>query len=267
MSDDSFRRPGTDAGTSSRRPVAQLAEQGETVAVVHEFAATKPSRRKRVRGQGARILTVPSTVVIAVVALVAGLAGGAFFLDVPAPPPIDITIDSFPREVLLKERDDIPWRDEGSKVAIERLNAQFEDQLAGFRQAYGGEGATLAYQGFSLTIVNGRLAATVPSQPDASSEDVGWVVSLRSADTLCVSQDPPVEPPPIELSDVLGDQSKDVFYWLERGRTDATTECVLVDEDRNISLRLVGQGWRQRTAQSAEALRDELVALHDTLVN
>lgn len=266
MSDESFRRPSTDAGAPSSRSAAQDAAQPEEVAVVHEFAAPKPSRRKRVRGEGARILTVPGTVGIAVTALVAGLAGGAILLDAPAPPPIAITVDTFPREVLLKERDDIPWRDEGSKMAIERLDAQFEDQLAGYRQAYGGDGATLAYKGFSLTIVNGRLAATVPSQPDPSSEDAAWVVSLRSGDTLCVSQDPPVEPPPIELSDVLVDQSKDVFYWLERGRTDATTECVLVDEDRNISLRLVGQGWRKRTVQSAEALRDELVALHASLV-
>lgn len=219
------------------------------------------------RGEGSPIFSGRSTVFIAVVALVAGLAGGALFLDGPKSQPLAITVDTFPREVLLKERDDIAWRDQGSSMAIDRLDAQFEDQLAGYRQAYGGDGATLTYKGFALTIVNGRLAATVPTQPDTSSADTPWVVSLTSEDTLCVSQDPPVEPPPIDLSDVLSDQSKDVFYWLERGRTDATTECVLVDEDRNLSLRLVGSGWRKRTTQSAEAIRDELVALHDALLD
>lgn len=212
------------------------------------------------------MFTVPATVAIAVTAMIAGLVGGAILVDEYTSRPIVITLDSFPRELLLKERDDIAWRDEGSRVAIERLDAQFEDQLTGYREAYGGDGATLTYKGFALTIVNGRLAATLPIKSPASSEEIAWVVSLRSEDTLCVSQDPPVEAPPIELSEVLVDQSKDVFYWLERGRTDATTECVLVDEDRNVSLRLVGQGWRKRTAQSAEAFREELVALHASLV-
>ena len=262
MSHESFRRPGPDsdaASASTPRAADHLAE----VEVVHETAVAGTSRRNGSPDLPSRDFKIPATVIVGVAALIVGAVGGALLIYEPVPQPVPITVDSFPREILEKERDDIRLRENGTRPDLVRLDAQFEDQLNGYRQAYGGEGATLTYKGFSLTILNGRLATSVPLQPYPASADVTWMVSLRTENTLCVSLDPPS----VEVLDEPIDDTKDVFYFLERGRFDATTECVLVDEDRNISLRLVGSGWRKRTTQSAEALHKELVALHASLLD
>ena len=262
MSHESFRRPDKRAGTRDGHSPAPPQITADDVEVVHETGAPKGSRRRPPSDRPLRRVPVSATVTVAIAALLAGVAGGTFFINDSEPEPIAITLDTFPREVLERERDDIRLRENGTAMDLERLDTQLQDQLVGFRQAYGGEGATLTYQGFSLTIVNGRLAAPVPLQPSPASDDVPWLVTLRSEDTLCVSLDPPS----VQEPDAAVDGNKDVFYFLERGRFDATTECILFDSERNISLRLAGSGWRKRTAQSAKALHEELVALHDTLI-
>lgn len=259
MTHESFRRPGSDRGAPTAGSLPGDVNKQEVVEVEHETAVS--SRMVEASGGSRRGLSITAPVIVGAAALLAGLMAGVFLIDEPAPQPIAISPDSFPLKVLEKERDDIRLRENGTQRDVESLDAQFEDQLSGYRQAYGGEGATLTYKGFSLTILNGRLTTAVPLQPVPYSADPTWVLSLKTENTLCVSLDPP----PVEAPDEPVSETKDVFYFLERGRFDATTDCVLFDEERNISLRLVGAGWRARTAQSAEALHAELVALHAKL--
>lgn len=126
-------------------------------------------------------------VAIAVVALLVGGSVGAFAAYRQTPSPTPITVDSFPREILGMEREDIALRDGGYKPVTDRLDAHFRAQLEGYRFAYGGEGAQFRYGEFmTLTIVNGQLAPDVPI-----SDDTEWatamVRSLRTRDTSCVS--------------------------------------------------------------------------------
>lgn len=257
MSDESFRRPGSepmpDLPSSNARDAVW---QPGTEQIIEEAA---PAHRDEQRPpvQGHRGPGMRNSAVIGLAGLLIGLVIGAIFLDPPSAGPLAITRDTFPREVFGQQRDGY------SIPIVEGLDAQLQDQVEGYRFAYGGDGARFFYGKYALTIVNGRLSTVVPVGRDAASGETPWVVSLSSGQTLCVSQNPPAkEPPRRDLSDILADNSKDVFSWLDESRTQSRTECVLYDERRNLSLRLEGSGWRENTQQTAGLLRDELVAIH-----
>ena len=89
----------------------------------------------------------PRVPVIAAAAgmVVGGMAVAAFTVDAPAPDHIALTIDSFPGEVRGEVREDVGFRDAGSKAVLARLDAEFDNQLSAHRFAYGSDGAEFHY--------------------------------------------------------------------------------------------------------------------------
>ncbi len=261
MSDEQFRRPGAQplADVPPSNPRAAVWRPEAEPVVEPTVHASQPSQWPSVRGQ--RRSSVRNGIVVGFAGLGVGLAIGSLFLSPTAATPLAITRDTFPREVFGQQRDGY------LTPIVEGLDAQLQDQLDAYRFAYGGDGARFGYGEYALTIVNGRMSTVLPTGSGADPRETPWVVSLRSSTTLCVSEDPPEgEPPPFELSDILADDSKDVFYWLDENRTEALTECVLFDEERNLSLRLEGSGRVEGNLQTAGWLRDELVEIHADLI-
>lgn len=262
MSDEPFQRPGSEPMVDvapSNTPAAVWQPDTEPIVLTLPLESLPPHSPfgRTHRGSGAR-----NGLVIGLAGLLAGLAIGALFIDPPEVTPLAITRDTFPREVFGQQRDDYLTPN------VEVLNAQLQDQVDGYEFAYGGDGARFGYGKYALTIVNGRMSTVLPTTSGADAWMTPWVVSLRSSTTRCVSENPPQdEPPPYDLTEILDDDSKDVFYWLERGRTEAATECVLFDEDRNLSFRLEGSGWVENNLQTAGEIRDELVEIHVELTD
>ncbi len=262
MSDEPFQRPGSEPMVDvapSNTPAAVWQADTEPIVLtppLEPLPPHSPSGRTH-RGSGAR-----NGLVIGLAGLLAGLAFGALFIDPPEVTPLAITRDAFPREVFGQQRDDY------LKPNVEVLDAQLKDQVEGYRFAYGGDGAKFGYGKYALTIVNGRMSTVLPTASGADDWETPWVVSLRSSTTRCASENPTQdEPPPLDLTEILDDDSKDVFYWLERGRTEAATECVLLDENRNLSLRLEGSGWVENNLKTAGTMRDELEQIHAELID
>ncbi len=198
--------------------------------------------------------------IVGLAGLLVGVAIGAIFIGQLESLPLAISRATFPDEVLGELRED------ATTTIVEGLDAQLQEDIERYRFAYGGDGARFTYGTYALTIVNGRMPTVLPGKGDADSGKAAWVVSLRSEQTSCVSEESPGdEPPPFELSELLDDDSKDVFFWLDEGRTKARTECVLFDEDRNLSLRLEGSGWVENNTKTAGWFRDELVDIHADL--
>lgn len=273
MSDEPFRRPGSDPGPHRASPRTESAVwQPDTgVALRNQRVSPSQVRTEIPAHRGARLRTVVTVGSAGLlVGVVVGLAVSAAVIEQPQLPPVDITLDAFPREVLGEERDDLQWRDAWSKPIMEKLDAEFRDQVEGYRFAYGGEGATLTYgsEEFVLTVVNGQIATAVPNAGSDQSDSTPTVVSLDSEQTSCVSEDPPRDQTSaLDLAQILEDDSKDVFFWLDEGQVRARTECVLFDTTRNLSLHLTGSGRVERKLQTASILRDELVAIHANLID
>ncbi len=205
-----------------------------------------------------------------VVALVAGtvgaLVGGvvmtATIRPEPGAPSVTVTLDTFPREFMGSERNDIQLREAGFGPTVERLNDEFEEQLAAHRFAHGGRGATFGYgRLIDLTIVDGILAPGVPR--DGAMDLGGRVRETRrmiSLDTSTVSCT--FEPQPV-INTSLGMEEFGDLSGIGR------TECVLVDPDRTLSLRVAhnprvrGSTAPGAAAEFSDALRD----LHEQLVS
>ena len=265
MSDAPFQRP-----TENTRAISQTGSFGQPtsaddveVGIIVDHERGKP-RVASVRAPGT--IRVRSVIAATVVALLAGIVIGALTIDRPIPG-TPITLESFPREVLGLQREDVAFRDGNAEAVIERLDSQFEAQLAGYRFAYGGEGARFRYGDItSLTIVNGELAPQVPVP-----EDTDWgpsvVISLNSRDTRCVSETVIIRTGAMgaetgrpleavtEYSEVR--MSEETYIW---------TDCVLFDEQRNLSLRLEGQTPGDDSLEAANEFRDELERIHANLI-
>ena len=200
------------------------------------------------------------------IGVLAGVAlGGVWVSGIvrePAPPtPIAITVETFPRELLGTPRNDITLRDAGFGPTVQRLDDEFQEQLSAFRFAHGGDGATLRYgRLMSLTIVNGVLSPTLPRQGavggDGRPPQSRRIVSLRTADTSCTFEPKVTVDVGARLADLGGLDS------------DGRTDCVLVDSQRNLSLRIahteVARGVD--ALDSAAAFRDELQRIHQQLL-
>lgn len=271
MSDAPFQRPGSVPRKTPRSPEASSASPAAPV--IHEplnvsASASAPSHRaprERGRGRG-RVLAA---------SVVGALAGGLFvaFLTVgpPPPAPLALTVNRFPREILGQTREDIAFRDAGAIAVIERLDAQFEFQLRAHRFAYGGDGATYSYGNrLDLTIVNGRLAPSVPVSGDGDDWETPTAVSLQSNSTSCVSQASPVDsdPAPSDFPVEPGTGTTPDVHTVEMDEVRKWTDCVLVDAERNVSLRLAGHVRGSNDAQTTATLyRDELERIHADLVS
>lgn len=267
MSDSSFQRPGSEPRSTQENRDGPSAHPVEPVTVEwtatgtssHESSSAPPGRARRVG-------------VLVACGLVGALAGGlgvaAFTVGPQRPAPLTLTVDHFPREVFGEARGDLESRDAGSTPVIERLDAAFEDQLKAYRFAYGGDGAEFSYGDLLvLTIVNGRLSPTVPVKEGGSGWEAPIVVSLQSADTSCVAEPPEVygDAPPIEIPLEPGTGTVEVY----ENNTMVWTDCVLVDEVNNVSLRLAGRiPLEVKDIINASIFnRDELRRIHATLID
>ncbi len=265
MSDAPFQPP-----TENTRATSQTESFGQStpaddveVSIIVDREQGK-SRVAPARAPGT--IRVRSVITATLVALLAGIVIGALTIDRPIPN-TPITLESFPREMLGLEREDVAFRDGNAEAVIERLDSQFEAQLAAYRFAYGGEGARFGYgDNTSLMIVNGKLAPQVPV-----TEDTDWgpsvVITLNSKNTRCVSETVIVHSrvlgaemgtqlePDTEYSEVR--RSRERYMW---------TDCVLLDEQRNLSLRLEGQSPGDDRMEAANQFRDELERIHANLI-
>ena len=204
-------------------------------------------------------------VVVGMAGLLVGLTAGALFVPKFDGEPVAITLDTFPSDVFGRQRDDLPWRDTRSEVVDERLNALFQEQLAAHRFAYGGDGAEFSYgEKYWLTVVNGRLPTTLPMSDE---EDMGprWVPVSETGSTRCVAEIPFEEESDPGLSDVLNDDSQDVFDYLESPPRRTLTECVFYDDGRNLALRLRASVRLEDLARTVEEFQQELDRLHAEL--
>lgn len=274
MSDEQFRRPGpgSDSEPFPSRPSEALWQPEFTPTV----ETVVPGRRARPTTLQLpnQPLRVRYALVLGVAGLLVGLVVGATLIGKPEPAPLEITLDTFPTEILGKQRDDIEWRTANSTPVVERLDAQFQEQLTSHRFAYGGEGAEFTYGDlYTLTIVNGRLATEVPSSDD-SEQSVPTVVSLNSDDTSCVSTEEPLlelmmdemalpRDPGVVVIDVGTGTENDPAA----GTRYVWTECVLFDDERNLGLRLAGSGEGEDMLGMAGRFRDELVSVHSGLIS
>lgn len=272
MSDEQFRRPGSGPGSGPipSRESAAVWQPEFNPAVEAEVTEREPHDAKLEQGRGTQLR---SGLVLGVAGLFVGLAVGGIFIPNLSPAPLEITLDIFPTEISGQQRDDIEWRTANSKPVVERLDAQFNDQLAGHRFAYGGAGAEFTYgESFTLTIVNGRPAPEVP-RGDDSELSTPTVISLNSGDASCVSTEEylmaqiidemklPRDPEVVVIDAETGTQIDP-----EEGMKTIWTECVLFDGERNLGLRMTGSGEGEDMLSMAERFRDELVTIHAGLI-
>ncbi len=265
MSESDFTRPGgltrPEPGewpyhvpTPDSAPTDQLheAEQLEAVVVVTD-------------DDGLRRLHSRPWVVALAASVVGALLGGVFVAVALQPEPtaasIPVTLDIFPREFMGSERNDLQLRKAGFGPTVDRLDDEFEEQLAAFRFAYGGRGATFGYGRLvTLTIVDGIMTPGVPRE---GQMDLGGRVretrrfaSLNMATVSCTFEPQPVPNASLGMEE-FGDLSG-------IGRS----ECVLVDRERNLSLR-VAHNPRVRGSRALEAastFSDALKGLHAQLI-
>ena len=265
MSDHDFERPGAaehppltgwpyHAPTPEAAPVdaRRDAEPAETVAV-----ETTDEGRRRPR---------PRPWVIALVGGVVGsLLGGVLVGMMMQPEPdaaaIPISLDTFPKEFMGSERNDLELRKAGFGPTVDRLDREFEEQLAAFRFAHGGRGATFGYGRLvTLTIVDGILS---PGVPRVGEMDLGGrvretrrFVSLDTASVSCTFEPQPVPNANLGMED-FGELSG-------VGRS----ECVLLDLERNLSLRAAHDPRVRGTTapEAASAFSEALEDLHAQLI-
>ena len=265
MSDHDFERPGANARPESggwpyHSPTPESApadplHETESLETVEVATSDDPPRRR-----------YPRTWVVALaVGVVGALLGGSFVAVMMQPEPgaarIPITLDTFPREFMGSQRNDLELREAGFGPTVERLDDEFEEQLAAFRFAHGGRGATLGYGRLvTLTIVDGILAPEVPREGEMNMggrvRETRRFVSLDTSTVSCT-----FEPEPVPNAN-LGMEDFGEFSGIGR------TECVLVDQERNLSLRVAHNPRVRgsRALESASTFSDALEGLHAQLI-
>ena len=223
-------------------------------------APPRPSQTPRLSG----------ALLVGVVGFVIGAAAGSSTIHPSPESSIPITVATFPHEVLGMVRDDLEFRDTGSRPILQRLDDEFEDQRAGHRFAHDGDGATQQYGGaYALTIVNGFLTVTIPTSGDPPAGVTPRLVSLRSANTSCVSEQPVREfhgrAKESETTSGVAAASGPASTPRTH-RQSVWTDCVLIDKERNLSLRLAGPVPAHDIIRTSSQFRDELQKIHTSLI-
>lgn len=225
MSDSPFQRPG-----SVPRPATRAWQDTPSGGEWHTAPIVAAPARPivpEVRRRRERRLWLASGVAGCVLGGVAvGVLSSLYFAD---PEPVTISTETFPEFILGFKRLDAKARDAGDGDTVARMVADLESQVGDFRFAYGGDGAALDYEGsLTLTIVNGRLSPGLPSENRGEfGANSPRLVSLVSGGVSCVFE------PMVGLYDGA------VLHVPPDLSASGLTDCVLVDEERNLSLRLV----------------------------
>lgn len=194
-----------------------------------------------------------------IVGAVLGIAvtAAGFLADGAEPTPVALSHDSFPEELFGLMREDVQAHDGMSEIQA-RYVSQFEADLEAHRFAYGGDGAALHYvgpngnPGLELTVVNGLMPAALPNFKEWARWPTDYMVDPVTIDGVRCTID----------TWVIGEQ----------GKEDVPVEvptCVLTDESRNLSLRMVGLAWNPSPEDfpfTTKEAAEELLALHGRLI-
>lgn len=259
MSDEPFQRPGSQPGGTDVRPrtssvwddlddeAPPLLELGDTLPPPEE-----PPRRGR------------EIALAAAVGIAVGVAGTVFALNAGNGngDPLEITPETFPREVMNLLRDDLLPRDLQDTEAVARLDEQFAQQVEGYRFAYGGDGASMYYSvggsGVEYTIVNGILPPSLPSSGPGDGTLAPVLVSHESDQVVCT----------VQRGGITLDAETGMPVETDLDSVSGWTSCILTDDARTLSLRLTEVGvQRKNPVASAEQLSRELERLHDDLTS
>lgn len=259
MSDEPFRPPGSRPGGTDvhpdTRPWVWDEADDEAVPVLFNEASEPPEAAKRGRTDLA---------VTAALGIVVGVVGTVFALNAGngTSRPVEITPETFPREVMSLLRTDLLARDLQDEEHVQLLDEYFARQLEGYRFAYGGDGATMYYSvggsGVEYTIVNGILPPDLPHNgTDAGLVAPPVLVSFEEEMVLCT-----VVPSAVVMEPMTGEAAAP-----EMDAVSGLSSCVLRDETRNLSQRLSEVGVPRNAARSAEQLAAELQRLYADLTS
>ncbi|MGV8845965.1 hypothetical protein [Tessaracoccus sp.] len=264
MSDRQFERPGVPPRLKPTNwpyhpPTPEAPPQSWLEADAPESGAAADPGADELRRRWFRLLVV--AVLSAMLGAVVGGVWVAQMLDTPPQPePVPITLDAFPRELFGAQRNDIKYREKGYPPTVERLDTEFQKQLAAHRFSYGGDGATLNYGLlFELSIVNGLLAPDPPRDgivdQNGRATERRRLLLLHSGEMSCTFEPEFVTNTKSGI-DELGD-------FMSDGRT----TCVMVDTVRHLSLRIahVRDARDVDAFDAATSFRDELLILHANL--
>lgn len=250
MSDSSFLRPGSEPEPAVEAwpyvaPRSDTGSSGPTLTPeplpLHDESETEVPH-PQMRSQWRAVL------VAAVAGMLLGGAGAVwassqYFAD---PESIDITLDVFPEYLIDLQRNDVADRSANNTIAVAEFEADFEAQQQGYVFTHGGEGASVDYGKFRLTIVNGYQSLPLPSNVSGTPGDASpQLVSLDSETVSCVFRpevglyESAVLKAPADLS---------AMGW---------SDCVMNDEERRISLRatsMVPGGSAETATRFTQAL-------------
>ncbi len=168
--------------------------------------------------------------------LIAGLAGlligggatgwlsGLFYAE---PAPLAISLEVFPEHIENLARPDLALADAEDPMAAEQFMRDFEAQRERFRFAYGGDGASIDYGRFLMTIVNGSQSLPLPSDSEGAPESASPILISLDSDTVSCTFRPEVGLYNSAVLQISADLS--ARGW---------TQCVLNDGEQRISLKL-----------------------------
>lgn len=230
MADSPFLRPGSDLEPSSaawpyERPQVESAPLGTPTPASSEGSpASPPVAAPPASGRRRDATLVAGLVGLIIGAVAAGLLSTLFAGE---PEPTDIVLDVFPDYIGNLERPDLALAKAKNPVDAEEFEAEFEAQREGFQFAYGGDGASVDYGQFLMTIVNGSQSLPLPTDTAGTTGGAQpTLISLDSDSVSCVFR------PEVELYNSAVLQSApdlSATGW---------TQCVLNDAERRISLKL-----------------------------
>lgn len=160
--------------------------------------------------------------------LIGGVAAGWLSgILLAEPEPMAITLDVFPEYIENLARPDLAPAGEGEPVDVAQFRADFEAQREGYRFAYGGDGASVDYGQFLLTIVNGSQSLPLPSDAAGTPGSASPILtSLDSGTVSCI------------FRPEVGLYNSAVLQTPADLSARGWTQCVRSDDSRRVSLKL-----------------------------
>ncbi len=158
MADSPFLRPGSDleppfGAWPYERPQDEPEPPGiQTPASPEVSPASPPSPAPPASGRRRGTMLVTGLMGLAVGGVTGAWLSGLFVAE---PAPMDVVLDVFPEYVENLERPDLALATAEDRADVEQFEADFEAQREKFQFAYGGDGASVDYGQFLMTIVNG----------------------------------------------------------------------------------------------------------------